>query len=139
MFDWVRDVPILSLVCYLPLLGAVPIFFMRDPKAIARYATGVAVADFLLFGCLQDPAATTFAQLQRLAPAHALSTGGGTPVVRRYWALPADGRVRYRRSADYIDHFSALFRAAVADRVRDDRPAVWLSGGLDSTAIAATS
>jgi NADH-quinone oxidoreductase subunit M len=48
VFDWVRDVPILSLVCYLPLLGALPIFLMRDPKAIARYATGVAAADFLL-------------------------------------------------------------------------------------------
>ena len=48
MFDWVRDVPILSLVCYLPLVGALPIFFMRDPKAIARYATGVAFVDFLV-------------------------------------------------------------------------------------------
>ena len=48
MFDWVRDVPILSLVCYLPLVGALPIFFMRDPRAIARYATGVAFVDFLV-------------------------------------------------------------------------------------------
>jgi NADH-quinone oxidoreductase subunit M len=48
VFDWVRDVPILSLVCYLPLVGALPIFFMRDAKAIARYATAVAAADFLL-------------------------------------------------------------------------------------------
>src|SRR5687768_13418765 len=48
MFDWVKEVPILSWVCYLPLLGAVPLFFMRDPKMIARFATGVAAADFLL-------------------------------------------------------------------------------------------
>jgi len=48
VFDWVRDVPILSLVCYLPLVGALPIFFMRDARAIARYATAVAAADFLL-------------------------------------------------------------------------------------------
>jgi NADH-quinone oxidoreductase subunit M len=48
MFDWVHDVPILSLICYLPLAGALPIFFMRDHERIQRFATGVALLDFLL-------------------------------------------------------------------------------------------
>ncbi len=98
-----------------------------------------AVADFLLFGCHHDFSATTFAHIRRLAPAHVMTSAGGRPAVRRYWDLPVDGRLRYRRSADYVDHFNELLRDAVDDRIRDSRPAIWMSGGLDSTAIAATA
>jgi asparagine synthase (glutamine-hydrolysing) len=98
----------------------------------------MSVADFLLFGCHHDPTATTFTRIQRLPPAHAISHGGGT-AKRRYWSLPAGGRIRYRKPADYVDHFRALLRDAVGDRIRDSRPAIWLSGGMDSTAIAATA
>jgi NADH-quinone oxidoreductase subunit M len=45
MFD---NIPILSIICYLPVLGAIPIFWMRDPALIRKYATGVAALDFLL-------------------------------------------------------------------------------------------
>ncbi|HEX5720193.1 MAG TPA: NADH-quinone oxidoreductase subunit M [Thermoanaerobaculia bacterium] len=45
MFD---NLPILSILCYLPLLGAIPILWMRDPAFIRKYATGVVVVDFLL-------------------------------------------------------------------------------------------
>ena len=51
MFDWVRDIPILSVVCYLPLVGALMlIFFMRKSEggSIRRFATGVALIDFLI-------------------------------------------------------------------------------------------
>jgi len=48
MFDWVRTVPILSWVCYLPLLGVVPLLFVRGNRAIRVWATGVMGADFLL-------------------------------------------------------------------------------------------
>lgn len=112
---------------------------VRLHPAVGDALNELAVADFLLFGCQHDPAATTFAQIRRLAPAHAMRSENGTAAVRRYWALPADGRVRYRRSADYVDHFNELLRDAVGDRIRDSRPAVWMSGGLDSTAIASTA
>src|SRR5215218_5945279 len=45
MFD---NLPILSILCYLPLLGAIPILWMRNPAFIRKYATGVVVVDFLL-------------------------------------------------------------------------------------------
>ncbi len=51
MFDWVHQVPILSIVCYVPLIGAlIVIFFMRggDNAAIKKFATGVVTLDFLL-------------------------------------------------------------------------------------------
>ena len=99
----------------------------------------LSVADFLLFGFNQDTTATAFARIRRLPPAHAMIGAADATRVRRYWAVPADGRIRYRRSADYVDHFVELLRAAVADRIRVNRPAMWMSGGLDSTAIAATA
>ena len=45
MFD---NIPILSILCYLPLFGAIPIFWMRDPAVIRKYATGVVGLDFLI-------------------------------------------------------------------------------------------
>ena len=111
---------------------------VRLHPAVGDALNELSVADFLLFGCHHDPTATTFARIRRLAPAHAISHERGT-AVRRYWALPDGGRIRYRKPADYIGHFKALLRAAVEDRIRDSRPAVWMSGGMDSTAIAATA
>jgi len=51
MFDWVLQVPILSIICYLPLAGAVIIMlFMRGTNnlAIQRFATMVAAIDFVV-------------------------------------------------------------------------------------------
>jgi NADH-quinone oxidoreductase subunit M len=51
MFDWVHQVPILSIICYVPLLGALVIMFgMKggNPAAIRKFATAVAFVDFLL-------------------------------------------------------------------------------------------
>ena len=51
MFDWVHQIPILSLICYVPLLGALLIMlFMRGERAatIRKFATAVAGIDFLL-------------------------------------------------------------------------------------------
>lgn len=48
MFDWVQRVPILTLICFLPLAGAVPILWMREARRIRRWATAVAAADLLL-------------------------------------------------------------------------------------------
>ena len=51
MFDWVHQIPILSVICYVPLAGAlVVIFFMKKEQAgaIRRFATWVAVADFVI-------------------------------------------------------------------------------------------
>jgi asparagine synthase (glutamine-hydrolysing) len=98
-----------------------------------------AIGDYLLFGYNDEPTTTTFADVRRLAPAHSLNCGHGTLHPRRYWTLPADGRIRYTRSQDYVEHFTETLRAAVADRLRAGRVGIWLSGGLDSTSIAATA
>ncbi|MFQ5528096.1 MAG: NuoM family protein [Thermoanaerobaculia bacterium] len=51
MFDWVLNVPILSIVCYVPLLGALAvIFFFKNGQggSIRKFATGVAIVDFFI-------------------------------------------------------------------------------------------
>ncbi len=56
---------------------------------------------------------------------------------RRYWTLSPDREIRYRSDGEYEEHFRALFRTAVACRIRTDGPVMCeLSGGLDSSSIA---
>jgi asparagine synthase (glutamine-hydrolysing) len=98
-----------------------------------------AIGDFLLFGYNHEPMTTTFAAVQRLPPAHSLTCGQATVRRRRYWTLPTDGRIRYRRSQEYVDHFKDVLRVAVSDRLRTSHVGVWMSGGLDSTTIASTA
>jgi asparagine synthase (glutamine-hydrolysing) len=97
----------------------------------------LAIGDFLLFGYNHEPTTTTFSQIKRVPPAHSLTFENGTARSKRYWSLPTDGSIRYRRSEQYVDHFRDVLRAAVSDRLRMNRIGVWMSGGLDSTSITA--
>ena len=96
-----------------------------------------AIRDFLAFGCNQDPTTTTFADIRRLPAAHTLTYAEDRVTLKRYWAVPTDGYVRYRSRGQYVEHFTHVLRAAVGDRMRTAPVSVWMSGGLDSTAIAA--
>jgi len=99
----------------------------------------MAVADFLLFELNQDLERTTFADIRRIPPAHTLSLSPGGATLRRYWSLPLDRRIHYRRTSEYLEHFQQLFDAAVDDRLRTDRVSMLMSGGLDSSSVAATA
>jgi asparagine synthase (glutamine-hydrolysing) len=112
---------------------------VRMHPAVGDALNELAIGDFLLFGFNQDPATTTFTDVQRLPPAHSLTVHQGAPRRRLYWALPTDGWIRYQRSHEYVDRFADLLRSAVRDRLRSDRIGIWMSGGLDSTSIAATA
>ena len=95
-----------------------------------------AIADFLLIGGNPDPATTAFVAIRRLPPAHTLTwSPGAAPRTQRYWTLPAEHIIRYRHAADYAEHFNALLRSAVADRLRTDQVGILMSGGLDSTSV----
>jgi asparagine synthase (glutamine-hydrolysing) len=112
---------------------------VRRHPAVAGTLNDLAIADFLLFDMNQDPASTAFAAIQRLPPGHSLTWSKAGLEVRSYWTLPAQEGVRYRRGGDYVEHFRSLLESAVADRLRTDRIGVELSGGLDSTSVAATA
>jgi asparagine synthase (glutamine-hydrolysing) len=99
----------------------------------------MAIADFLLFGLNCDPATTTFRAIRRLPPAHFLRVSADGLRIGRYWSIPVDGHVRYKHADQYVEHFQALLREAVADRLRGGHTAIMLSGGLDSSSCAATA
>lgn len=99
-----------------------------------------AIGDFLLFGFNRDEATTTFADVQRLRPAHTLTWSADRGLrLERYWSPPDADWVRYRQPAMYVEHFRELFDRAVADRLRIRRVGTHLSGGLDSSSITAVA
>jgi asparagine synthase (glutamine-hydrolysing) len=112
---------------------------IREHPAVSDTLNEVAIGDFLLFDLNQDPATTVFADIQCLPPAHCLTYSEAEVRMSHYWTLPFDSPIRYKRSRDYVDHFRELLRTVVDDRLRTDRLAVYMSGGLDSTAAAATA
>ena len=59
--------------------------------------------------------------------------------IERYWRLPVDDIIRYGRAADYVEHFKELLEEAVSDRLRTTSAVVYMSGGLDSTTVAAAA
>jgi asparagine synthase (glutamine-hydrolysing) len=99
----------------------------------------LAIADFLLFEENRDAFTTSFADVGRLPSAHTLTCSDRTVRVDRYWTLPAHGKIRYRRPEEYADHLKELLRCAVADRLRTSRVGVRMSGGLDSSSVAAVA
>jgi asparagine synthase (glutamine-hydrolysing) len=98
-----------------------------------------AIADFLLFGLNYNEGTTTFRDVQRLPPAHCMTVSRGSLEWRQYWTPPTKERIRYRRDAEYVEHFQILLQSAVNDRLRTDHVGILLSGGLDSTSLAATT
>ncbi len=96
------------------------------------------VGDFLVFGWNRDPAATFFEGIRTLPPAHTLVAEDGRVRAARYWTLPVDDELRYRRAGEYLEHFEEVMGAALTDRVPTGSASLFMSGGRDSTALAAT-
>ena len=107
----------------------------RHPQ-VSNKLNELAVGDFLVFGLNQDPATTIFSDIQRLPKAHTLVVSREGLRVRQYWT-PAATPVRYKSDADYIERFNELLTQAVEDRLRTQNAGILMSGGLDSSAIAA--
>lgn len=113
---------------------------VRKHPAVSDNLNELAIGDFLLFGYNPEPSTTTFFDIQRLPPAHQLMLSEESFHTKRYWRLSEDGHIiRYKHGNDYVDHFKELLCSAVADRLRTARVAIFMSGGLDSTTLAATA
>jgi asparagine synthase (glutamine-hydrolysing) len=112
---------------------------IRQHPAVSDRLDDLAIADFLLFDGIQEPGATTFAEIRRLPPAHILTSEYGKISTRRYWELSVSSPVDYRRPSDYIERFLELLDLAVDDRLPTEGAGVLMSGGLDSTTVAASA
>ncbi|MFZ0639063.1 MAG: asparagine synthase-related protein [Candidatus Acidiferrales bacterium] len=96
-----------------------------------------AICDFLLFGLNYEEGTTSFADIERLPRAHWLRWSADGFEIREYWRPPTDGEIRYKKRAEYVEHFNELLGKAVMDRIRADSAGILLSGGLDSSSVAA--
>jgi asparagine synthase (glutamine-hydrolysing) len=112
---------------------------VRQHPEVSGELNDAAIGDFLLFGLNCDEATTTFRNIRRLPAAHSLSVSADGLRLRRYWSAPTEGRIRYARTEDYVEHFQILFQAAMSDRLGTDRAGILLSGGLDSGTVATTA
>jgi len=112
---------------------------IRRHPGVSDRLDDLSIADFLLFDMIQDPAATSFQDIRRVPAAHTLTFQNGNLVVRRYWELSVKTPIHYKRESEYVEHFSELLDAAVADRVGAGPVGVLMSGGLDSPTIAAST
>jgi asparagine synthase (glutamine-hydrolysing) len=112
---------------------------LRRHPQVSERLNDLAIADFLLFDNNQDPATTAFADILRLPPAHALHCQDACVSVGRYWRLPEFALAEYKRPQECLERFHEVFDAAVSDRLRDRSAAILLSGGLDSSAVAASA
>ena len=96
-----------------------------------------AIGDYLLFGVNQDLSSTTFRDIHRLPPAHCLTFANGSIAVRRYWTPSIPEEIRFRDDRSYVERFLELLSNAIKERVGTERVSVLMSGGLDSTSVAA--
>src|SRR5918996_821182 len=82
---------------------------------------------------------TLFVGVKRLLPGHTLTWNDGEIKIRKYWDISFEKRTEPGRSdQDYIAEWSELFRKSVQLRLMADVPlGMFLSGGIDSSAIAA--
>jgi asparagine synthase (glutamine-hydrolysing) len=112
---------------------------LRQHPAVSSELNDAAIGDFLLFGLNYDNTTTSFRDIQRLPPAHTLTVSQRGLQIRRYWTPPTDGHIRYAKPEEYVENFQSILEAAVADRLRGDCVGILLSGGLDSSSVAAVA
>ncbi len=86
-----------------------------------------------------DPTITSFKNINSLSPAHKLVFKDGKTIIQKYWDVPFDIPIlTYKKESDYIEHFQEIFETAIKERLRTSSVVISMSGGMDSTSIAAT-
>jgi asparagine synthase (glutamine-hydrolysing) len=143
-----------ELVCVRSLIGSYPFFyaqangrfFFSNTLEVLRLGPEISgaldsefIGDFLLHGWCPAWERTVYRDIRRLPPGHALTVSGAGTRLIRVARLPIEDPLWRKRSEDYIEEFQALLRQAVHDRVPGDSSVVFMSGGLDSTTVAATA
>jgi asparagine synthase (glutamine-hydrolysing) len=84
-------------------------------------------------------AETLFNGIRKLPPGHRLVFERGETRVSQYWDIPSGVTPKIANTREAVDRFRDLFTESVKLRLMSDVPlGVFLSGGLDSSAIAAT-
>ncbi len=133
--------------------GVKPLYYVHDEQGNLFFASEIkalleagAVKSQINFNALPDQLAnhgtsgdeTLFDGVKRLLPGHSLVWKDGKIDIREFWDLSFEPKYEARSDAEYIEEWSDLFRKSVELRLMADVPlGMFLSGGIDSSAIAA--
>jgi asparagine synthase (glutamine-hydrolysing) len=134
-------------------LGIKPLYYRWDGKAflfgseikaILAYPEVTAefnratLAEYLAFGYITGPE-TMFAGIRKLLPGHILELHEqGEPAIDRYWDLTTEIDHEPQPRVYYVKTYREKLEASVNSHLMSDVPlGVFLSGGLDSSAVAA--
>jgi asparagine synthase (glutamine-hydrolysing) len=137
-------------------LGVKPLYYVHTPDGSLYFASEIkalvearAVKPEINYAALPDYLAnhgtsndeTLFAGVRRLPPGHTLLwREDGSVEIKEYWdvSFAEEGAEGARRDEDLIAEWADLFRTSVRLRLMADVPlGMFLSGGIDSSAIAA--
>src|ERR1700723_3023606 len=134
-------------------LGIKPLYYKLTPERLlfgseikALLAHGgirpefnrTALPEYLAFGYLSGKE-SFYAGIGKLLPGHAMTIGpDGRAEIRQYWDLDASAPHASRAESDYVQSYRELLEGAVQSHLMSDVPlGVFLSGGVDSSAVAA--
>jgi len=119
--------------------------FASAPKAlfalpwIPREIDPKGLADYLVMAP-PEPGRSLYLQVSRLKAGHSLILRRGSIESRQYWQPDMKGEIRFSRDSEYVDAFNSLIERAVSNNLRSSsQVGVMMSGGFDSTAVAAVA
>jgi asparagine synthase (glutamine-hydrolysing) len=95
------------------------------------------IADFLLGYPYHNPSRTVYRDIRRLPPGHVLEFSMTGFSVRRIANTPVEDVLVLKHDEEYVEEFRRLFTQAVRDQLPPIDTTILLSGGLDSTTLAA--
>ncbi|MEQ1642477.1 MAG: asparagine synthase (glutamine-hydrolyzing) [Pyrinomonadaceae bacterium] len=134
-------------------LGVKPLYYVNDDQGNLFFASEIkalleagAVKPQINFNALPDQLAnhgtsgdeTLYVGVKRLMPGHTMVWKDGKLDIREFWDLSFEPKHEPRSDAECIEEWRELFRKSVEMRLMADVPlGMFLSGGIDSSAIAA--
>ena len=118
--------------CFASELGA-----LRQVPDLRLTLSSRSIDRFLRYNYIPSPD-SIYAEVSKLPAAHVMKVSVGAVESRRYWRMPTPRPDRNRSYGETVDEFRVHLERAVRRRLVSDVPiGAFLSGGLDSTAVAA--
>ncbi len=134
-------------------LGVKPLYYVHDPDGSLFFGSEIktlleanAIKPELNYNALPDQLAnhgtsfdeTLFKGVKRLLPGHSLLWQDGNLKIEEFWDVKFEPKHEERSDQDFIEEWRELFKESVKLRLMADVPlGMFLSGGIDSSAIAA--
>lgn len=112
------------------------LFALRD---VPRQIDEQALADYLVWAP-DEPGSCLFKRVSRLQAGCSALIQDGRLKLRSFWSFDVNRETHFPKDADYVEAFNEIFERVVKDHLRSlTPPAIMMSGGLDSTAVAAVA